>query len=203
VHTKFRVHAAVLTSVVLGTLVFGSAVAAADGKDKDRDKRTLKVAAVEKQFNFLDLGDPGPTLGDELVFSEFLSIRGRGVGESGVVCVVTQAMPPYDVLTFHCFATLSLRRGQITLQGLVEIQGEDDPGPFTVAITGGTGKYRGACGEAVIRDVSDTRTVYKLRFDDCGKDDRKGKGDRRKGKDDHKGDRRRGEDDRKKKRPRH
>jgi hypothetical protein len=187
VRTKFGARAAVLAIVALGTLVFGSAVAVADGKGKD--KRTLRIVAVEKQFNFLDLGNPGPTLGDEIVFSEFLRIRGRGVGESGVVCVVTQAMPPYDVLTFNCVATLSLRRGQITLQGLVEIQGEDDPGPFTVAITGGTGKFRCASGEAVIRDVSDTRTVYKLRIDD---DCSKGKGDRRKGK-----------HDRKKKRPRH
>lgn len=174
--TKFGVYAAVVAIVALGSLIFGSAVAAADGKGKD--KRTLRIVAVEKQFNFLDLGDPGPTLGDEIVFSEFLRIRGRGVGESGVVCVVTQAMPPYDVLTFHCVATLSLRRGQITLQGLVEVQGEDDPGPFTVAITGGTGKFRCASGEAVIRDVSDTRSVYKLRFDkkcDRGKDDRKKK----------------------------
>ena len=170
-----------LAIVALGTLVFSSAVAVADGKGKDKDKRTLRIVAVEKQFNSLDLGAPGPTLGDEIVFSEYLRIRGRGVGESGVVCVVTQAMPPYDVLTFHCVATLSLRRGQITLQGLVEVQGEDDPGPFTVAITGGTGKFRCACGEAVIRDVSDTRTVYKLRFDnDCNKDDDKGKDDRTK-----------------------
>jgi hypothetical protein len=183
VRTKFGLRAALLAMVALGTLVFGSAVAAADGKGKDK---TLRIVAVEKQFNFLDLGNPGPTLGDEIVFSEFLRIRGRGVGESGVVCVVTQAMPPYDVLTLHCVATLSLRRGQITLQGLVEVQGEDDPGPFTVAITGGTGKFRCASGEAVIRDVSDTRTVYKLHFDDdCKKDNDKGK------------------DDRKKKRPRH
>jgi hypothetical protein len=178
VRTKLGLYTAVLAIVALGTLAFGSAVAGAD----DKGKQTLKVVAVEKQSNFLDLGDPGPTLGDEFVFSEILRIRGRGVGESGVVCVVTQAMPPYDVLTLHCVATLSLRRGQITLQGLVEVQGEDDPGPFTVAITGGTGKFRCACGEAVIRDVSDTRSVYKLHFDDdCDK----------------------GKDDRRKKRPRH
>ena len=171
--TRFGVSAAVLAVVAIGTLGFGSAVAAADGKGKD--KRTLRITAVEKQFNFLDLGDPGPTLGDEIVFSEVLSIRGREAGESGVVCVVTQAMAPYDVLTLHCVATLRLERGQITLQGLLEIQGEEDPGPFTVAITGGTGKFRSACGEARIRDVSDTESVYKLRFDDCTKDDHRKK----------------------------
>ncbi len=56
-------------------------------------------------------------------------------------------------------------RGQITLQGLIEIQGEDDPGPFTVAITGGTGAYRGAGGTAVVREVRPGVSVYKLRLD--------------------------------------
>ena len=37
-------------------------------------------------------------------------------------------MPPYTTITAQCVATLSLERGQITLQGLVEFQGEDDPG---------------------------------------------------------------------------
>jgi hypothetical protein len=73
-------------------------------------------------------------------------------------------MAPYDVLTFHCVGTLSLRRGQITLQGLIEVQGEDDTGPFVVAITGGTGAYRGAGGVAVVRGT-DTGRIYKLRFD--------------------------------------
>ena len=114
------------------------AVATADGKGK----RALRIVATEIQFEFLDLGTPGPSLGDELVFSERLSRRGRSIGVSGVVCTATQVEPPYDDLMFHCVGTLKLRRGQITLQGLIEVQGEDDPGPFTVAITGGTGRYR-------------------------------------------------------------
>ena len=162
--TKLRLYAAVLSIVGLGVLVFGSTLAAADGKGK----RTLRVVATEIQSEFLDLGAPGPSLGDELVISESLSQHGRDVGESGVVCTVTQVTPPYDVLTFHCVATLSLRRGQVTLQGLIEVQGEEDPGPFTVAITGGTGRFRGAGGEARVRDVGDA-TIYTLRFDSRNK----------------------------------
>jgi hypothetical protein len=165
VATKFRL--AILATVALGVLAPGSAVASANGGGK----KTLRITATEKQSEFLDLGTPGPSLGDELVLSERLFSRGREVGESGVVCTVTQAVPPYDVLTFHCVATLSLRKGQITLQGLIEVQGEDDPGPFRVAITGGTGAFRGAGGEAVVRQVTTTRSVYKLRFD-SGKKDR-------------------------------
>lgn len=159
--TKLRLYAAVLAIVGLGVLVSGTTVATADA----HGKRTLRIVATEIQSEFLDLGASGPSLGDELVFSETLSIRGREVGTSGAVCTVTQVTPPYDVLMFHCVGTLSLRRGQITLQGLIEVQGEDDPGPFVVAITGGTGAFRGAGGEAVIREKSPGTSIYKLRFD--------------------------------------
>ena len=160
--TKLRLYAAVLAIVGLGVLAAGPAAATAH----DHGKKTLRIVATEIQSEFLDLGTSGPSLGDELVFSETLSIRGREVGTSGVVCTVTQLTPPYDdVLMFHCVGTLSLRRGQITLQGLIEVQGEDDPGPFVVAITGGTGAFRGAGGEAVVRQVSPRTSIYKLRFD--------------------------------------
>jgi hypothetical protein len=139
VHTKLRLYAAVFAIVGLGVLVSGTAVATAAGHGNGHGKKTLRVVAEEIQFEFVDLGTTGPSLGDELVFSEALSVRGREVGTSGVVCTITEFSPPYEVTTFHCVGTLSLRRGQITLQGLIEVQGEDDPGPFTVAITGGTG----------------------------------------------------------------
>jgi hypothetical protein len=162
VRIRLTTRAAVPAFVALGMLVSGTGVANAAGHGDG--KTNLRLVAEELQSEFLDLGTPGPSLGDELVFSEALSQRGREVGTSGVVCTITQAVAPYDVLTFQCVGTLSLERGQITLQGLIEVQGEDDAGPFVVAITGGTGKYRGAGGQAKVRDVGDT-TIYKLRFD--------------------------------------
>ena len=158
---NFRLYPVVLAIVALGVLAWGTGVANAHGGGKN----TLKLVATELQFEFIDVGATGPSLGDQIVFSESVAKDGRDVGMSGVVCTVTHATPPYDVLTFHCVGTLSLRRGQITLQGLIEVQGEDDPGPFTVAITGGTGAYRGAGGTAVIREVSPGVSVYKLRLD--------------------------------------
>ena len=159
--TKLRLFASVFAIAALGLLISGTAVATAHG----HGKRTLRLVAEQTQFEFLDLGTAGPSLGDELVFSETLFKNGREVGVSGVVCTATQVMAPYDVLTFHCVGTLSLRSGQITLQGLIEVQGEDDPGPFVVAITGGTGAYRGAGGQATVFDISEERSVYILRFD--------------------------------------
>jgi hypothetical protein len=161
VRVKLTLRAAVLA--LTAVLVLGGG--AANGAGHGHGKKPLKLVAVEIQSEFLDLGTPGPSLGDELVFSETLFKKGREVGTSGVVCTVTQAVAPYNVLSFHCVGTLSLRGGQITLQGLIEVQGEDDRGPWTVAITGGTGAYRGAGGEATVRNISDTRAVYRLRFD--------------------------------------
>jgi len=169
VRTKRRLYAGMLAIVVLGVLMSGPAAATSNAKGK----RVLRIVATELQFQFLDLGAPGPSLGDELVFSERLSRHGRSVGVSGVVCTATQVEPPYDDLMFHCVGTLKLKRGQITLQGLIEVQGEDDSGPFTVAITGGTGRYEGAGGKAVIRQVSPTRSVYRLRFTSSNKHHRK------------------------------
>jgi hypothetical protein len=151
----------VLAIVAMAVLALVPAVAAAHSGGK----KTLRLVATEDQFEYVDLGTPGPSLGDELVFSEVLRQRGREVGTSGVVCTVTAIEAPYEAQTLHCVGTLSLRRGQITLQGLIEVQGEDDPGPFHVAITGGTGAYRGAGGRATVFDISEGRSVYVLRFD--------------------------------------
>jgi hypothetical protein len=53
---------------------------------------------------------------------------------------------------FLCFAALRLDdEGQITLQGLMKFEGQTPAeAPFTVAITGGTGDFSSASGEAEI-----------------------------------------------------
>jgi hypothetical protein len=182
VHTKFRVIAALVAIVALAALISAPAASANAGGKKFK---ILRIIAEEKQSEFLDLGTPGLSLGDEFVTSERLFVRGRQVGESGVKCNVTQAMPPYDVVTLQCVQTVSLRKGQVTMQGLIEVQGPDDPGPFTVTITGGTGAFRCASGEAVVSRPPDTRGVYRLRIDTCKKrkfDDRKKDDDRKRDK---------------------
>jgi hypothetical protein len=165
VRTKFRLSVLLAALMALVVLVSGSTAAYANGGKVKK----LRLTAEEIQSEFLDLGTPGeiPSLGDELVFSETLFKNGRDVGQSGVVCTVVQSVPPYEVVSFHCVATLKLmRKGQITLQGLIEVQSMDDPGPFKVAITGGTGKFKCAGGQATVRQPSDMPAVYKLRIQD-------------------------------------
>jgi hypothetical protein len=155
----------VLAIVAIAVLALGPSVAAA----RSGGKQTLRLVATQDQFESIDLGPTGSSLGDELVFSEVLRDHGREVGTSGVVCTVTAVEVPYEVLMYNCVATLSLRRGQITLQALIEVQGADDMGPWDVAITGGTGAFRSAGGDGTYRQLTPTRAVYKLRLD-AGKD---------------------------------
>lgn len=164
--SRLAVHAARAAMIAVAVLVLGSAPAAADGK---RKHDTLRLVGTPSQSAFLDRDAPGPSLGDEFVFSNVLRKDGRDAGTAHGVCVVTEVVPPYTAFTFQCVATLALRRGQITLQGVAELQDlVGDPGPFTWAITGGTGAYRSAGGEArVLR--APLETIYKLSLDNHGK----------------------------------
>ncbi len=165
--SKIRLLGAVTAIAAWAALSLGPGVAAADARDK-----RLKLGLTRVQSEWLDLGASGPSLGDEFVFIETLQRKGRDVGTAGGACMVAGAKPPYEVMTYQCVATLRLRDGQIGLQGLLDATGPNDPQPFTLAITGGTGAYRRASGDAIL-----TLTEYDLRFDSPRK--RAGRKDRR------------------------
>jgi hypothetical protein len=148
--------------------IAASAVSWAPAMADRNGKQTLRLVAHQTHYDFLDLGAAGYSLGDQLAFGETFSKRGDSVGRSGVACTVTAfEAPPSDVVTVNCVGTLKLKDGQVNLQGLLELDGLDDPGPFRVAITGGTGRYRGAGGEAVAWQPNppENRYIYELRLD--------------------------------------
>ena len=154
----------VLAAAAAGTAL---APALADGPDKGKGKRTLRLVANQTQYEFVDVGASGNSLGDRLVFGEVFTKRGDETGRSGVVCTVTNHEPaPSQKMTVNCVGTLKLRHGQINLQGLMDLDGQTDPGPFKVAIVGGTGRYRSAAGEAVANQPNPPENVYvyKLRL---------------------------------------
>ena len=139
---------ALLLAVTSVSLAFASG----DSRgDSNGDKvRILHVTLKNTQQTDLDLGAPGPSVGDR--FSVFGDVfrDNRRVGAGGYECVTMLFRPgpdpagPPAALTDQCVGTLSLAKGQITVQGLVDRTG---PVPITIAITGGTGVYRTAHGE--------------------------------------------------------
>jgi hypothetical protein len=160
---KLGLSAVVGAIVALAVLVLGVPFASGTQQGGGRGAKTIRLTATEVAFNYLDLGDKGPTLGEQIVFADTLSHAGKMVGEDGGTCTVTRVVSQSG-LTTHCVATLSLRYGQITVQGLVTFR-EGSEMPFTVAVTGGTGAYRSAGGELRVIPVSETVERYVLSLD--------------------------------------
>jgi allene oxide cyclase-like protein len=118
--------------------------------DDDGDVTIVHLILRHGEEVDLDLGAPGPSVGDRFVLSGDVFRNDEPAGVGGLECVTLLFTPGPDpagepnALTDQCYATLSLPEGQITVQGLVDRTG---PVPVTLAVTGGTGRYRNAHGE--------------------------------------------------------
>ena len=122
---------------------------ASGGKDKRRTF-TLEALTTEQEFE-------GTGLGDQIVFTTQLLRGDTEVGHQGGVCTVTSVARAEA----QCVATYALPGGQITGQVLIVL---GDPAPYLVAITGGSGKYKGVEGEIRVLPVSETRPRGVLTF---------------------------------------
>ena len=112
--------------------------------------QTIRVIAVFTEFDpNIDVGAPGFSLGDEVVFSGNLLRNGKQVGRVGVVCTFVSTANA-DRVEAQCPTTSLLPGGQITTQGTIVNRSLN----FTLPITGGSGQYQGAGGQVVSRDIS-------------------------------------------------
>jgi hypothetical protein len=128
-------------------------------------KQTIRLVAVFTEFDpNIDVGAPGFSLGDEVVFSGNLLRNGKQVGRIGVVCTFVSTANASRVEA-QCPTTSILPGGQITTQGTIVNRSLN----FTLPITGGSGQYQGAGGQVVSRDVStptqpQVELTFQLRF---------------------------------------
>ncbi|HKI05518.1 MAG TPA: hypothetical protein VKK31_26285 [Thermoanaerobaculia bacterium] len=91
---------------------------------------------------FLDLGDPGPSVGDQYVFGGDVSEQqgGTPIGRMSGQCVT---ISDTEML---CTSSFTFNGGQISFQALVDVTVFFAGQPFEFALTGGTGPYRKARG---------------------------------------------------------
>jgi len=147
-----------VTTLLAATLSFASFASA-----KTDNVTVLHLTAVDVESHFVDVAPTGgpPTLGDSFVGSENLFRDGRKVGFTGLVCTAVHVEhPPF---AFQCQATARIGGDQLTAQGFAFDQ------PSSVfAITGGTGRWRNAGGQAVSRDISETESTLILFISDLG-----------------------------------
>ena len=105
----------------------------------------------------VDLAAKGDSVGDMLVFANgvFDAENKTQVGTDQGYCVRTIVGKSWE-----CFWTLTLKAGQITVEGPFFDQGDS-----LFAVTGGTGKYAGARGSMKLHARDATPTGYDFTYD--------------------------------------
>ena len=156
-----RVLAMAVFVAVAGAATIGVGLAQADQAHAPREGGVLHlvVPTAGPQVKFNDFDHNGLTLGDTLTVVAPLFDRSqtRRMGTAYGQCVVAGRRllegTPYD-----CTYVLKLKRGTITTQGL------DPRGPSDVffAVTGGTGAYAEARGQAEYIDTSVIDIIIRL-----------------------------------------
>ncbi|MEU2711955.1 hypothetical protein [Streptomyces sp. NPDC007205] len=105
------------------------------------------------------VGGPGLSVGDEFVYADKLFRHGKQVGQDGSSCQVTKLVG--EKITTNCVLSVQLPGGQITAQSLW-VKGTDT---VRMAVTGGTGVYRGATGELTCNDIQTPHETYRITLD--------------------------------------
>ena len=124
-----------------------SVVASADAAPAPR---RLHFIEHEVTSGMIDNGAPGFSAGDIFtIHSDMLDDARRPVGRADIYGVVTEALP--DEQSFAGTGTIHLPGGMISFAS-----GGFEPEHVVDAITGGTGLYRGARGEIVVKETEDS-----------------------------------------------
>ena len=150
--------------VAVTTVLAGAIALAATGDNEgsrgpDDETRTLRFDVVFSPFNFLDLGEQGPTVGDETLFNDILKRNGKRAGKQAGFCKLTAITAEgFDV---ECMQTISLPAGQITAQGLTT-----NAPVKVIAVTGGTGSFVGAEGIVRLVEFGNGRGSLTVRLED-------------------------------------
>lgn len=88
--------------------------------------------------NVIDVGEPGDSVGDILMFDQpLLDQQSAQIGNNSGTCIRTRVGH-----SFQCQWTLTLENGSIQVAGR-----EFDKGSSHIAIVGGTGQYAGITGQ--------------------------------------------------------
>ncbi len=117
----------------------------------------IKVVEHPVGETTIDLGSKGDSVGDLLVFANtvFNAANEEQVGTDQGYCVRTIVGKSWE-----CFWTLTLKAGQITIEGPFM-----DKGDSSFAVTGGTGKYAGAKGSMKLHPRDAKSTSYDFTYD--------------------------------------
>ena len=145
-------------ALAVAALALAGTASAHDGPSHGHGK-TIPLIQADKtlQPTFVDAGTPGPSAGDLAVIHDGVLLNGAPAGSYNQVCTLAALGASPFTSEFECIGSITLKDGTITMAGpFVPAKAEQ-----SAAITGGTGEYRTARGEVVIRAEAD-QIVVKL-----------------------------------------
>lgn len=150
------------TSVaLLATAITGSSFALTSASATGGDT-TLQLRSESVTFKYFDVGKEGESVGDHFVFSDDVVRSGKRIGSADGECTTTR-LPNATSRWQQCVATITLQGGQLTLQGAIRFHTKFEAA--RVAVTGGTGAYDEAQGEAILRFPPDGSTTWHIDLD--------------------------------------
>lgn len=141
----------------VGLIAAGSTVAHAGSSDLDTIRGTEKFTKTK----VVDLGKKGISVGDRLEFASVLRKGDKKLADSGGSCVVVGGSND-DNARYHCTQSYQFPGGQVTVGGLFSFADKK----CEWAITGGSGKYRGASGQATFEFTDASTFNDTFEFDD-------------------------------------
>jgi allene oxide cyclase len=142
-------------AVAVAALVLAT-TGVASGSGGHNDRHRLVFYERQTSFTFVDPAQDGPTPGDQAVGTSDLFRDAHFKHKAGSVSIACTVVTAQEL---ECGATGHLRGGDVQVNGVVPLETK----PASLAITGGTGKFRGANGQITTTplnaDGSDSRDV--------------------------------------------
>ena len=151
-----------LALAVVAAIAAGSAYAApGSSRSASKGEHTIRLleASETPQLSFVDVGAPGPSIGDHVVTTDGL-VRPNGTpaGTMTQVCTLVKSGTSVFTSSYDCSGSFDLEAGSITMAGSFLPTAAEN----AFAVTGGTGEFKGARGDGVLRAEEDEFTIKLL-----------------------------------------
>lgn len=165
--TRITLRRVLLSLLAIGALAVTGVAYASDSATNaeahrhgaDRIIQLVETSDVP-QLTFVDLDKPGPSAGDHVVVRD--GVARKGGGPSGALrqeCTLVDVGSSLATSTFECSGSIALPEGTLIIQGPFVPAAPEQ----AQAVTGGTGAFRAARGDAIVRAADDQITVRLVR----------------------------------------